>query len=203
MRDGGAPVGGVDVAGVAGEEPVVAGEIFHAVLEFAVLRFVEFFDNSCAGEFCALVVRLEIFDEDGEALGAGAEPCGSVASFSGAVDHDPGVAQMELGAIRWVAIVVVEGEAESFGEPGDGFGYVRVDDVGEDGVWRDGAIVDHGKHLREIVNSRNGSEYFRFKGKKKDYAEHAESRSSLRRGRKEEVALRAQGRVGEEIALLE
>ena len=83
-RDSGAPVAGADVAGVAGEEPAMAGEIFHAVLEFAVFRFVEFFDNFCAGGFCALVVRFDIFDENGEALSGCAQSCGSVTNFAGA-----------------------------------------------------------------------------------------------------------------------
>ena len=50
---------------------------------------------------------------------------------------------MELGAIRWVAIVVVECEVESFAEPRDGLAYVGIDDMGEDGFWGNGAIFDH------------------------------------------------------------
>jgi hypothetical protein len=101
-----------------------------------------------------------------------------------------------LGAIRWVAIVVVEGEAENFGEPIDGFGDVGVDDVGEDGVWRDGAIVDHWRHLPGKDSQDWGL------GKRKY---NAETLSMQRRSREGlvPVALRAQGRVVEEIALLE
>jgi hypothetical protein len=153
MREGGAPIGGVGVAGVAGEEPVVAGEILGGVLEFAVGSFVEFFDDFCAGGFGALVVIFKIFDEDGEALGVGAELGGSAAAGEGLLEHDPGVAEMELGAGGRVAVVIVQGEAENFGEPGDGLRNVGVDEVGEDGIWRNGAILNHGSSF-----GNNGSE---------------------------------------------
>jgi len=80
LRDCGAPLGGADVAGVAGEEPVVAREIFGGVLEFAVGGFMEVFDDFCASGFGALEVGFEIFDEDGEALGVCAELGGSAAA---------------------------------------------------------------------------------------------------------------------------
>jgi hypothetical protein len=57
---------------MAREEPMMAREIFSGVLEFAVFGFVEVFDDFRAGGFGPLVVILEIFDEDGEALGVGA-----------------------------------------------------------------------------------------------------------------------------------
>lgn len=114
VRDDGAPVGGVDVADMAGKEPVVAGEILGGVLEFAVGSFVEFLDNFGAGGFDLLIVTFEVLDEDGEALGVGAELGWSSAAGKGLLEHNPGVAEMELGTIRWVAIVIVLGEAESF-----------------------------------------------------------------------------------------
>ena len=50
---------------------------------------------------------------------------------------------MQLGAIRWVAVVVVEGEVKSFGEPSDGLAYVGIDDVGKNIFWGNGPIFDH------------------------------------------------------------
>lgn len=65
---------------------------------------------------------------------------------------------MELGAIRWVAIVVVECEAESLAEPGDGLAYVGIDDVGENGVWRNGAIFNHQSTFERVDGRWNGNE---------------------------------------------
>lgn len=75
---------------------------------------------------------------------------------------------MELGAGWWVAIVVVECEAESFGEPCDGLAYVGIDDVGEDIFWGNGAIFDHRAPLVNGLTGGehwNGSENFQFGGR--------------------------------------
>lgn len=148
LHDCCAPLGGADVAGVVGKEPMVAGEVFGGVLEFAVFGLVEFFDNFCASGFGALIVGFYIFDEDGEALSVRAQLGGSAAACEGLLEHDPGVAQMELSAGGRVAVMVVLDETERFGEPGGGLGDVWIDDVRENGVWRHGAIFDHRNSLR-------------------------------------------------------
>jgi hypothetical protein len=51
LRDHRAPLGRADVTGMAREEPVMPGKIFHSVLEFPVCGFVEFFDDFCTGGF--------------------------------------------------------------------------------------------------------------------------------------------------------
>ena len=75
----------------------------------------------------------------------------SAAAYTDLHDHDPGVAEVELGAGGWIAVVVVLGETKYFGEPSDGLGDIGIDDVREDGVWRNGAIFDHRNHLRKMV----------------------------------------------------
>ena len=147
LSDSGAPLGGADVAGVAREEPVVAGEILGGVLEFAVFGLVEVFDDFCVGGSGAFEVGSESFDENGEALGVGAQLGGGAAAVSDLRDHDSGVAQVELGAVGGVAVAVMLGKTEYFGEPGDGLGDVRIDDVRENRVGRNGAIFDHRKRL--------------------------------------------------------
>ena len=45
VRQSRSPGVGADVAGVPGEQPVVPFEISNCILEFTVLRFMEFFDD--------------------------------------------------------------------------------------------------------------------------------------------------------------
>jgi len=67
-------------------------------------------------------------------------------------EHDPGVAKVELGAGGWIAVMVVLRENRILlASPGGGLGDIWIDDVGEDGVWRHGAIFDHRNHLRKMV----------------------------------------------------
>src|SRR5579864_2194009 len=56
------------VARVAGKEPVMAFEVFHAVLQFSVFSFVEILYDVCPGTFAVFKVPLHILDEDGQAL---------------------------------------------------------------------------------------------------------------------------------------
>ena len=84
---------------------------------------------------------------------------------------------MELGAIRRFAIVVVECEAESFAEPRDGLAYVGIDDVGEYGVWGNGAIFNHQSTFERVGGRWNGNENRVFSRRKKD---NAETQSALR-----------------------
>ena len=66
--EGGAPIGGAQVFGVAGEEPAVAVEVFGCVLELAVDGLVRLFDDVGAFGFGVGVVGFDVFDEDGKVL---------------------------------------------------------------------------------------------------------------------------------------
>ena len=95
---------------------------------------------------------------------------------------------MELGTIRWVAIVVVECEAENLAEPRDGLAYVGIDDVGQDGVWGNGAIFHHQKHLwvSGLIGGGhwNGNENLDFVGRKYNAEAQRAQRFAEKRGKK-------------------
>src|ERR1700678_1717957 len=78
IDNGGAPGGGVGVASVACDDPVVAFVIEHGELKFAVLGFVRLLEDLCAAGFRALKVTLNIFHKNREALRAEAELPGSL-----------------------------------------------------------------------------------------------------------------------------
>ncbi len=98
---------------MAGEEPAVAVEVFGCVLEFAVLGFVQVFDDLCAFGFGVGVVGFDVFDEDGEVLGLEAELCRARAAAR-VCDHDVRLTEMHLRAAGG-AVTVVLREAEDAG----------------------------------------------------------------------------------------
>jgi len=135
-------------------------------LAFAVVGEVERLDDGGAFALGVGEMGVDIGDEDGEALGGGAELGGSGAAGAGAAEHDPGVAEVHLGAggaavIASVAIVLEE--AEGAGEPVDGLGDVFVDDVREEDVGGDGGVGDH---FRMVEKKKDVRQEKRFNAEK-------------------------------------
>jgi hypothetical protein len=73
----GAPLIGAQVARVPREDPVVAFEVFDAVLQLAVNRLVQLLDNDAASGPDAGKMILDILDKDRKRLGSAARLCGT------------------------------------------------------------------------------------------------------------------------------
>src|ERR1700730_4467507 len=118
-RERRAPFRGVYVAGVLCEQPVVAVEVRGSVLPLAILRDVQFFDDFHADGFCAVIMRVQVVNEDRQALRPGAEKRGSRSALAHSTDHHPGLAEMHLRALRLAGrpVAVVLHEPESLAEP--------------------------------------------------------------------------------------
>ena len=129
---------------MAGKEPVVAVEVEGGVLELAVDGLMEVFDECYAGGPGALEVGFDIIEKNCEALGCVAELRRALKAGLRPIDHDDGAAEVELGSADGVAVTVVLGESEVGGEPGDGGEEVAVDDVRQNRVDRNRAVVLHG-----------------------------------------------------------
>ena len=125
---------------MAGEEPEMAGEILGGILVLSVDGFVGFFDDFCALRFCVPVMRVDVIEEYGEALGSGAEQGGSRSTRTDTLDHDLGVAGAELRAVGRIPVTEVFLETEDASEPGDGVGDVRIGDVRHYSINRHGAV---------------------------------------------------------------
>ena len=121
---------------------MVAFEVFGGVMEFSINGFVGFFEDGGSGRFCALVMGLDILNEEGEALRAIAEFFGGGGSGLQVVDHDPRVARAHLCSADRIAVAEMFCEAEGAGEPGDGFLKVAVVDVRNHGIRGNGAVGD-------------------------------------------------------------
>lgn len=150
--EGCAPFGRVDIAGVLGEEPAVPVEVKDAVLALSVDGLVQFLDYHCALLAGSGVVGVDagwvdVIQENGEHLGAGTGDGGTFAAFSRAGNHDDGVAEAHLDAADGVAVAIELGEAEDAGEPGSSFRDVAVNEMGQQGIAGDGAVV-HGDSMQ-------------------------------------------------------
>jgi hypothetical protein len=152
--NGGAPIGGTEILKVLGEKPVMAFEIRDAILAFAIDGDIEIFDDSGAGGFGVLKMGIDIVDEDGEGLRAEAELGGTLRARARLLEHDPGVAEMNLSAAGWIAVAVMLDETKGFGDPGDGSGEILIHDVGQKSVWRHRAIFKHGDSLGDGISER-------------------------------------------------
>lgn len=97
------------------------------------------FDNACRG-FDPFVMLFNVLYKDGQALRGAAAVCGAVFAFLGLRDHDVGIAQIQLGAVDWLAVAVMLDEAEGLRQPGECCADVAIHDVGQDGVGGYGAI---------------------------------------------------------------
>ena len=132
---------------MSGEEPVVTIQVFYAVLPFSVDGFVEILDDLCACRFCCVEVRIDILDEDGQALRFAAQLRWRLRVRTRAHEHDPCITEMHLRATDRFSVTIVLRESEYLREPGDSFRNVLIDDVRQHGICRHGAIVRHAQSV--------------------------------------------------------
>src|SRR5689334_7430159 len=97
---GGSPFVGPHIADVLREEPAIPFEIYGHVLPFAIDRFVEILNEPGPGGLGAGAVGVHIGHEHGQILAPRAPLRRAAATWSGAFEHDPGIAQMHLRALR-------------------------------------------------------------------------------------------------------
>jgi len=127
---------------VLGEDPAVVVQIIGPILMFAVDGFVEVFPDHGLLLLGVVVVGFDVGDDDGEVLGAGSEVDWAVGVGAGAGDHDVGVVEVELHAAGCgVAVTEVLGEVEDADEPRRGGEVVAVDDVRDESVGGDAAVL--------------------------------------------------------------
>jgi hypothetical protein len=103
------------------EEPVVPFEVLDTILIFAAFSLVKLFDDFCARCLGVDVVGIDIFDEDSERLRVATQFCGTFAARPFVGNHDPRVAEVQLGSRDRIAVTEVLFEAEGSAEPGDRF----------------------------------------------------------------------------------
>src|SRR5436305_14016182 len=88
-------------------------------------------------EYCQRLCKQTGLSRAGSAL-----PC--------TIEHDPGAAEIHLGAIGRLAITVVLGKAERRAQPRDGSGDVLISDVRQYCVRRNRAISQHGFSIQAV-----------------------------------------------------
>jgi hypothetical protein len=102
-----------------------------SVLPFTITWLIYFLEDLSAQRLRSLVVRVDIINKHSEGLGPAAELRGRRGIGSGAFEHDPGVAEMELSALRRLApIAVVFDEPKGPGQPFQSIADVLINDVG-------------------------------------------------------------------------
>ena len=94
---------------------MMAVEVFNSVLAFSVNGFVKLFDNLCASRLRLPEVRIDIVDEDGEALCSVSKLCRALQAGTSLFDHDDRAAGVELSAAERGTVAVVHGKPESGG----------------------------------------------------------------------------------------
>jgi hypothetical protein len=139
-----APICRAQVACVPGEDPLVAFQVFHAELQFAIDGFLKLFNDGGSGSAEAVKTAFDIFDKDRERLGAAAGFNGSGPARTHRGDHDPRPAQMQLRAGHGIAVAEVLHETKDPDEPVDGFIEIPVKDVWQHRIDGNRAIVKHG-----------------------------------------------------------
>src|SRR5215469_3761063 len=124
------------------EKPVMAIEVLDPILPLAIFGLMQVLDNMGAGLLRSPEMAIHILDEHGQALGSIAQLRRAALTRWGLSYHDPRVTQMNLrtGRRGWIAIPVVFDKAERSGQPGDRLFKVLINNVGEHGAGRNGAI---------------------------------------------------------------
>jgi hypothetical protein len=133
---------------------VVALQIFDSILQLSIFSLMQIFHDVRAGCFCPGKVAFDIFDKYRQALRSVALQGGAGTSRTQEIDHDPGVAQVQLRALHWIAIVVMLDEAESRIQPLDGASQILVGEMGQHDVCRHRAISQHGLKILPAVAVR-------------------------------------------------
>jgi hypothetical protein len=113
---------------------MVTIQVFYAVLPFSVDGFVEILDDLCACRFCCVEVRIDILDEDGQALRFAAQLRWRLRVRTRAHEHDPCITEMHLRATDRFSVTIVLRESEYLREPGDRFRNVLIDDMRQHGI---------------------------------------------------------------------
>jgi hypothetical protein len=93
----------------------MAFHVFGSILSFAIFGLVQVLHDLGACRLRSFEVRINIVDEDCEALSMVARLCRTHTSGSRAIEHNPGSAQIYLRAFyppTWFSIPVMLGEAE-------------------------------------------------------------------------------------------
>ncbi len=116
----------------------MAFEVFHSVLPFAVFGLVQILHDLSSCRLCSFKVRVNVFDEDCKALSLVPDLRGAGGPRPGAIEHDPGIAEMHLRAVNppaWFAVTEVLDETECFRQPNERIcdiliGNVRQDNIG-------------------------------------------------------------------------
>src|SRR6185437_9944283 len=104
-------------------------EVLNSVLPFAIFGHVEILHNLGTGRYRSLEVRIDIVNEDGQALSPRAELRGYRTPRPRAFEHDPGAAEIHLRALGRIAVAVVLSKSEGFRQPCDRIGDVSIDNV--------------------------------------------------------------------------
>jgi len=130
-------------------------EVFDAVLALAVDGFVKLFPDGGALSERVPVVSVDVGNDDGEHLGVGANGGGGFAVFTRAGEHDDGIAEVDLDAADRVAVVEVFGETEDPAKPIAALGDVAVDEMRDNDVGGDRAVV-HADSMRRDLRVGQG-----------------------------------------------
>jgi len=141
VDDGCAPLLRAEVAGVLGKDPAMTIEVFDAVLALAVNGFMELFPDEGTLPYGVVVMSVDVGNDNGEHLSVGADGSGGFAVGPRAGQHDDCVAEVDLDAADGVAIMEVFAEAEDSAEPVAGLRDVAVDEMRDEDVGGDGAVV--------------------------------------------------------------
>ena len=120
--------------------------ILDSILAFAIFGLVQFLHNFGTCGLRAFEVCIDILDEYREALSLVSDLYGTRAPGSRTIDHDPGIAEMQLRALdpsAAFAIVVMLGEAERFRQPDQRIGDILICNVRQHNICRHGTVLQH------------------------------------------------------------
>jgi len=121
-------------------------KIFHSVLPFAVLSLVQIFYYPGSCQLRPFEVRVNVFDEDRKALSLVPDLGGAGASWPGAMEHDPGIAEMHLrpgDPARGFAVPVMLGKTKGSRQPNERIGNIVIRDVRQYSIRRHRAVLQH------------------------------------------------------------
>ena len=138
------------VSSVPREEPVVAFQVLHSVLSFAIECLVQLLDDLGACRLRSFIVRVHIVDEYCQALSSVADFRRTAPAWPRAIEHNPGFAEMHLRAFDrpvGLAITVMLGETECFRQPDHRIGDALISDMRQYDIRRYGAIFYHGSTI--------------------------------------------------------
>jgi len=125
----------------------MAFQILDSVLQFAVRRFVQLFDDLCSSRFHFLEVHINIIDKNRERLSAIATCSRANPVLARTCKLDPGLTQTHLRAIgqgSFAAITIVLRKTKNRTQPGYGGAHICIDQMREQDVRGNRSIVNHG-----------------------------------------------------------